>query len=145
MYKYRCITQTTTWHKLWRPFSSVSILLSAFLKRHVCVYIFDAIGWYSKTYLKLDKVLQSTQIWFNLIDDHFIKICCMSPKIKLTLILVVLQCVHRKKQYVPTYRHSLHFYANSKFHGFGWIPRPFRVTKLTVFNAGVQFMFRINL
>ena len=138
MYKYRCITQTTTWLKLWGPFSSVSILLSAFLKRHVCVYIFDAIGWYSKTLFG-----QSPPKYPNMIEFNwwpFIKICSMSPKIKLTLILVVLQCVHRKKQYVPTYRHSLHFYANSKFHGFGWIPRPFRVTKLPVFNAGVQFM-----
>ena len=53
MYKYRCITQTTTWIQCLGPFTSASKSLSSVLQRLCCVNISDAISWHSKTQLKI--------------------------------------------------------------------------------------------
>ena len=52
-YKYRYIFKITIWIQCWGPLSSARKLLYALLYRLGCVNIFDTIGWYSKTQLKV--------------------------------------------------------------------------------------------
>ena len=63
MYKYRYITQTTSWPKWLGPFSSASKLISALLKQIGRVYISVAIGWYLITQLKVGQCDTEKQLF----------------------------------------------------------------------------------